>query len=45
MQPVVAAIDVLLLLVWILVVTPAWVMRAATLYAERLMEVLDALTA
>lgn len=40
-QPVVAAIDALLLVVWIFLVTPAWVMRAATLYAERLLEVLD----
>ncbi|MGE3842429.1 MAG: hypothetical protein AB7I50_12660 [Vicinamibacterales bacterium] len=40
-QPVVAASDALLLVVWIFLVTPAWVMRAATLYAERLLEVLD----
>ena len=44
-QPVVAAIDVLMLVVWIFLVTPAWVMRAATLYAERLLEVLDTLSA
>lgn len=42
-QPVVAAIDALLLVVWIFVVTPTWVMRAAKLYAERLLEVLDAI--
>jgi hypothetical protein len=44
-QPIVVAVDALLLATWLFLVTPAWVMRAATLYAERLLEVLDTLTA
>lgn len=43
-QPVIIAVSVLLLLVWIFVVTRAWVKRAAMLYAERLLETLDVLT-
>ena len=42
-QPAIVAINLLMLLVWILVVTRAWVKRAAMLYAERLLETLDAL--
>lgn len=41
-QPVVAAIDGLLLFSWILI-TKSWVKRAAVLYSERFMEALDAL--
>lgn len=36
-----AAIFVLLLLVWSMAVTPDWVQRAATAYAERLFDALD----
>lgn len=42
-QPVVAGINVLLLLVWIFIATRDWVKRAAVLYAERLLESLDVL--
>jgi hypothetical protein len=42
-QPVIIAVDVLLLLAWILVVTRDWVKRAALLYAERLLEAIDTL--
>jgi hypothetical protein len=42
-QPVIVIINLLLLLVWIFVVTRAWVKRAAMLYAERLLETLDVL--
>lgn len=42
-QPVVAAIDGLLLCSWIFLITKSWVKRAAVLYSERLMEALDAL--
>lgn len=42
-QPVIVAINLLLLLVWVFVVTRAWVKRAAVLYAERLLETLDVL--
>ena len=42
-QPVIVAINLLLLLVWLFVVTRAWVKRAAMLYAERLLETLDML--
>lgn len=39
----VGGLNLLMLAVWILFVTPAWVMRAAELYADRLMEALDAM--
>lgn len=42
-QPVVAAIDGLLLFSWIFLITKSWVKRAAVLYSERFMEALDAL--
>jgi hypothetical protein len=42
-QPVIVGINAVLLLVWIFVVTRAWVKRAAMLYAERLLEALDLL--
>jgi hypothetical protein len=42
-QPVVAAIDGLLLFSWIFLITESWVKRAAVLYAERFMEALDTL--
>jgi hypothetical protein len=42
-QPVIVAVNLLLLLVWLFVVTRAWVKRAALLYAERLLETLDVL--
>jgi hypothetical protein len=42
-QPVVAAIDGLLLFSWIFLITESWVKRAAVLYSERFMEALDAL--
>lgn len=42
-QPVVAAIDALLLFSWIFLITKSWVKRAAVLYSERFMEALDAL--
>jgi hypothetical protein len=42
-QPVIVGIIAILLLIWIFVVTRAWVKRAAVLYAERLLEALDAL--
>jgi hypothetical protein len=41
--PVIAGIDALLLVWWIFFITKSWVKRAAVLYAERLMEALDAL--
>ena len=40
-QPVVAAIDGLLLFSWMFLITESWVKRAALLYAERFMEALD----
>lgn len=40
-QPVIVSIDLLLIVVWVLTVTRDWVKRAAMLYAERLLEVLD----
>jgi hypothetical protein len=39
----IAGLDVLMLAIWIFVVTPAWVIRAGHLYADRLMEALDAM--
>ena len=42
-QPVIVVINLMMLLVWIFVVTRAWVKRAAMLYAERLLETLDVL--
>jgi hypothetical protein len=42
-QPVIIAVDVLLVLAWILVVTRDWVKRAALLYADRLLETIDTL--
>jgi hypothetical protein len=42
-QPVVAAIEGLLLFSWIFLITKSWVKRAAVLYSERFMEALDAL--
>lgn len=40
-QPVIVGVNGLFIPVWIIVVTRRWVQRAATLYAERLLEVLD----
>ena len=40
-MPVIAGIEVLVLIVWTFVVTRDWVRRAAVLYAERLLEALD----
>jgi hypothetical protein len=42
-QPVIIAVDVVLVLAWTLVVTRDWVKRAALLYAERLLETIDTL--
>lgn len=41
--PVIVGVDALLLVWWIFFITKSWVKRAAILYAERLMEALDAL--
>ncbi len=41
--PLIAVIQVLLICYWLFVVTPNWVRRAATRYAERLLETLDSL--
>jgi hypothetical protein len=38
-----AGLTLLMLAFWILFITPTWVMRAAQLYADRLMEALDAM--
>ena len=43
-QPVIAGALVLLGLAWTFLLTKAWVKRAATLYAERLLELLDLTT-
>jgi hypothetical protein len=40
-QPVIVGINAVLLLVWILVVTRAWVKRGSLLNAERLLEALE----
>lgn len=39
--PIVAATNIALACLWIFVITPRWVMRAARLYADRLLEALD----
>ena len=39
----IGGLNLMMLAVWILFITPAWVMRAAQLYADRLMEALDAM--
>jgi hypothetical protein len=40
-RSVIVAINGLLILAWSVIVTRSWVKRAALLYAERLLEVLD----
>jgi hypothetical protein len=39
----IGGLNLLMLVLWILFITPSWVMRAAQLYADRLLEALDAL--
>lgn len=39
--PIVAAINIAMTCLWLFVITPTWVMRAARLYADRLVEALD----
>lgn len=39
--PIVAAINIAIACLWLFVITPGWVMRAARLYADRLLEALD----
>lgn len=39
----VGGLNLLMMALWIFFITPAWVMRAARLYADRLMEALDAM--
>lgn len=39
----IGGLNLLMLAFWIFFITPAWVMRAAQLYADRLMEALDAM--
>lgn len=41
--PVITGVDALLLVLWVFFITKPWVKRAAVLYAERLVEALDAL--
>ena len=41
MVPIVAAINIAMACLWLFVITPTWVMRAARLYADRLVEALD----
>lgn len=39
--PIVAVINIAMTCLWLFVITPTWVMRAARLYADRLVEALD----
>jgi hypothetical protein len=39
--PIIAVINLAMTCLWLFVITPSWVMRAARLYADRLVEALD----